>query len=286
MADLSFESITASVTAGSPVDGVLRLRAARPVRARDFTITLIGSEKTSATYQSGKHSHVARDEHVFLAQRRSLKEVVASALAPDIAAGEYRIPFRFIVPPDAPATMSIGGSSEGARMSYAIEARVDVPWWPDAVARSAVTVLPPGRILGRAPGPTRGSRSWAGRSKAELFFRPDAGLVQIGRPFTGEFRIQNPQRKRVRKVTISLARHVEWRAGGHHRSRKGPTFTLRLRIASDAPALGDRFSLSLAPHAAASPPWSGNLITVTWNVRVSVDVAWGFDAGFEIPIER
>jgi len=286
MAELSFESITRSVIAGSPVDGVLRFRATRPVRARDFTILLRGAENTSARVSSGKHSYTVRDAYLFLAHERSLMQVVASPIATELPPGDHRIPFRFIVPPGSPPSMSIGSAREGAAMSYVVEARINVPWWPDAVARSTVVVLPPHRSLGSGPRPTRGSRSWAGKSEAELLFRADPGAVEMGKSFTGEYRIENPDRKRIRKLTISLVRIVDWSAAGRRRAGKGPTFTLKTKIGIAAESSSGRFALPLPQHESATIPWTGHLIRVRWVVRVSLDVAWGFDAVFEIPLSR
>src|SRR2546425_10109700 len=107
---------------GDVVSGTVALGPDREVAARGLPLDILGREATVITRQQGKSSVTYRSHADLIAWRAPLP---GPGIVP---AGVQRFPFQFQIP--LYGLPSYTGPHASA--SYGVNARLDVPWWPDA----------------------------------------------------------------------------------------------------------------------------------------------------------
>src|SRR3989449_4315871 len=113
----------ASYFTGDVVSGTVALETDREVDARGLSLDILGREATVITRQQGKSSVTYRSHADIIAWRVPLH---GPGIVP---AGVQRFPFQFQIPMYGLPSYT----GPHASVSYGLTARLDVPWWPDAV---------------------------------------------------------------------------------------------------------------------------------------------------------
>src|SRR2546427_447217 len=116
---------------GDVVSGTVALETEREVDARGLSLDILGREATVITRQQGKSSVTYRSHADLIAWRGPLHRPRG------VPAGGQPVPFPFQIP--VYGLPSYTGAH--ASVSYGLTARLDVPWWRDAVHSVAVFVF-------------------------------------------------------------------------------------------------------------------------------------------------
>src|SRR3989442_9150706 len=169
---------------GDVVSGNVVLQTEKEVDARGLYLDVLGREATEITRQQGKTSVTYRSHADLIGWRMPLH---VPGIVP---AGVQRFPFQFQIP--VYGLPSYEGTH--AKVAYGVTARLDVPWWPDAVWRQPIFVFfaresvrtfsKPVRFWSGGPGPQAGPQVYVEMDGDRFFARELMGgritILQLG----------------------------------------------------------------------------------------------------------
>lgn len=291
MPKIEFEGLPQYAWPGGTINGTVVLEIDRPARGRDLTIHLVGRELSQATVGAGKDRRVVVDQHVFFDQTYDISKAVQFLDPGHLAPGVYRAPFMFVLPADGPPSLHTapyaGGAGwhrarpDGMYVEYSLEARLDVPWWLDAVVETFVPVYSARRVIGTLP-------------PMQSMSPPGHAAVSVGPATTDPllpggvlgvaFRVDNPAGKDIKSLRFSLTRIVEYRVRSMSRVAKEPVFSVDVAIGSREPSFSGTLSLPVPNTEDSTGPWQGNLFRTYWQAATVLDVALGFNVEVEGPM--
>ena len=257
---------------GEVVTGNVALETTREVDSRGLTLDILGRESTQITRQQGKHSVTHRSQADLLGWRIALHD--AGVVPPGI----QRFPFQFQIPQGALP------SHQGAHatIEYSLTARLDVPWWPDAVWRQPVfvyyaresvrTFTEPVRFRSGSPD-AQGPQVYVELDGSKFFAREMIGcritLLQLGE-------------HRIRRVYVRLI------GGEWARAQRQQETTTRTVAALDIPmaqiGVGLPFMFEIPIPADAPSSYRGTYSYYSYVLQVGLDVAWASDLVAETPV--
>ncbi|HZY92947.1 MAG TPA: hypothetical protein VFG07_09305 [Thermoplasmata archaeon] len=291
MRQLGFDQLTPYAFPGGVVQGQVVVETDQPARGRDLTIQLVGRELSQATVSSGKSSQRIVDESVFYQQTYDLRQSVSFIDQDHLAPGTYRAPFQFVLPPTATpslATSRFSGESglfsarpDGMYVEYALEARLDVPWWIDAVARAPVPVYSQRRVLGQIP--VLESRSNPGH--AALRLQPDSASPLLpGSPYSLVYQVWNPASKHLKSLDLSVVRQVEYHVKSMSRAAHEPAFSSQVPLDGRNSQYTGGITLEVPNVPDATGPWQGTLFRSYWLATAVLEVELGFNVQVQAPL--
>lgn len=291
MAKIEFEGLPAYAWPGGTITGTVVLEIDRPARGRDLTIHLRAREYSQTTVGAGKSRRVVEDQHVFLDQTYDISKAVQFLDPEHLAPGVYRAPFLFVVPPDAPPSLHTSayaggagwhaGHQDGMYVEYSLEARLDVPWWLDAVVHTFVPVYSARRVIGTLP-PMQSSSPPGHASVSVAPSTTDPVLP--GSAMSVAYRVENPAGKDIKSLRFSLTRVVEYRVQSVSRVAKGPVFSVDVAIGTREPSGGGSLVLAVPNTEDSTGPWQGSLFRTYWQATTVLDVGFGFNVEVEGPM--
>lgn len=254
---------------GEVVSGAVVLEATRDVETRGLSLDIIGRESTAITRGSGKDQRTYRERADHVAWRIPLQ-------APGrVPPGRYRFPFQFQIP--VYALPSYHGSH--ANVVYTLTARLDVPWWPDAVwtatiyvffdRRSVRTFADPARFRSGGPGP-------------EIYVELD-GTRFFARELVGcRITLLRLGDARVRRVYVRLI-GGEW-ATAQGRTETTRTTVVELEIPMSAIRVGEPFTFEVPIPAEVQSSYRGTYSYFGYILQIGLDIAWATDLVAETPL--
>jgi hypothetical protein len=143
--ELSFNSQKNSP--GSTVSGIAEFEISGDLNIRSMHMEVVGRERTHVARLRGKGSSGSRQESIcpFLNLRIWLIGDPNSAAACEnhfLPPGTYRMPFEFLLPEDAPPTMTTEGPLGcSAEIEYFVKVFIDIPWTVGVVATAPFEVV-------------------------------------------------------------------------------------------------------------------------------------------------
>ena len=189
--------------------------------------------------------------------------------------GIHHYPFRFKLPARIPPTYA----GKHAKIAYELRAYVDVPAALDPTHKRTLCIRSPKAVTH----PARLKKTVAkSGNKITLQVKVDPSRWSEGGELTGHFTLDNQTDKHIRAVVMTVVREERSRASSSQR-----TETRKLRQKSfhvdDGKGLPQEQSFALKfPHG--KPAFAAKLVSVSYYVKVELDIAWGFDARFQIPL--
>lgn len=251
------------------VSGTVFLETTREVSTRGLTVDILGRESTEITRGSEENETTYRSRADHVRWRQPL------AAEGTIAAGSHRFPFQFQVPNDALPSYS----GTHAKVEYSITARLDVPWWPDAVHTVPFYVVFARESIRTFSRPVR-FRSGGGGPEVyveldgDRFFAREVLGCRITLLRTGEHRIRRA--------------YVRLLGGEWARADSVEESTTRAVSEIDIPIgmmrIGEPFTFELPIPAALPSSYRGRFSYYSYVLRVGLDIAWAADIVAESPI--
>ena len=270
---ISVELPRASYYTGDVVAGSVVLETDKEVDARGLYLDVLGRESTVISRGSGKQRVTYRSQADILGWRLPLH---AAGVVPP---GVQRFPFQFQIPVDG--LPSYTGTH--AKVVYVITARLDVPWWPDAVrnetvfvffARESVrTFANPVRFWSGDPNDQTGPQVYVELDGDRFFARELIGcritLLRLGE-------------HRVRRVYVRLV-GGEWARA--QRAEETTTTTIsELDIPMEAIRVGQPFTFEVPIPADIQSSYKGTYSYYSYLLRIGLDIAWATDLVAETPL--
>ncbi|TLZ52332.1 MAG: hypothetical protein E6K18_03080 [Methanobacteriota archaeon] len=258
---------TSDVVAGNVV-----LQTTKEVDTRGLTLDILGQEATEITRQRGKQSVTYRSTASVLGWRIPLQS------AGVVPAGVVRFPFQFQIPENALPSYT----GRHAKVEYGLTARLDVPWWPDAVSKQPIyvfysrgsvrTFLEPVRFRSGSQD-AQGPQVYVELDGDKYFARELIGcritLLQLGS-------------QRVRRVYLRLI-------GGEYARAQSQQETTSSTVAeTDIPIdrirVGEPFAFEIPIPAEIQSSYRGTYSYYSYVLRVGLDIAWASDLVAETPV--
>jgi hypothetical protein len=257
-------------------------KAPRPGDTVHFEATLVGfsetpidavelrfrgmEERANQVVSSGKGAMVVRAQHCHLDRQLTVKGML-------LAAGERKvIPFRVTLPDSASPSLH----SPISEISYVVDVRVDIPWWPD---RTACFELPVGakprplahraELYSNAPEGPRGT-------ELVLELAMESVATSLGGMVRGAVAAVNASHHRVLRFEV-CAVLIDAPSGV---STYGPTEVSRtgaLVLAPNGPEDGHSYPFAFRLPRNLPPSFVGPLVTVKWLLEVRAVVSFGRD---------
>lgn len=200
---------------------------------------------------------------------------------PELPAGEYTYEFAFPIPHGA--APSYRGTH--VDVTYDLSARVDIPGAFDLTASVPVQVRQHGTFVqSSVSGEHRPKTGLTGLFTADVEMQVDAPdcRFRAGDPLPFTVRVKNLGGKRVRGLNVYFVRREWARAQGYTRSTDHNLQAMQIPV--------ERFSLDGEPVMLSVPSpadlvsYGSSISSVTWLLRVDLDIAWGVDASVEAPL--
>ena len=258
---------------GEVVSGAVLLETDKPVDSRGLSLDVFGRESTVITRQRGKQSVTYRSNADILGWRVPLH---GPGVTPP---GLQRFPFEFQIP--VSALPSYAGAH--ATVSYGVNARLDVPWWPDAVAsqplyvffarESVRTFSDPVRFWSGDPRQAEGPQVYVELDGSRFFARELLGcritILRLGE-------------HRMRRVYVRLV-GGEW-ARAQNAEETTTTTVSELDIPMAAIKVGEPFTFEVPIPADVQSSYKGTYSYYSHLLRIGLDLAWATDLVAETPL--
>lgn len=288
---IGFDQLTPYAYSAGAIQGQVVLEVDEPAHARDLTISLVGYELSQATVSTGKSTQTIVDKREFLQQTYDLRQSLTFADPGHLAPGTYRAPFRFEIPASAPPSLStssfrgvegrFGNRPDGMYVVYQLEARLDVPWWIDAVARTPVPVYSPRRVLGQMPI----LQSQPNPGHAALRVQPESPTPIVpGVPYALTYQVSNPASKHLKTIDVTLVRQVEYTVRHMSRSAHQPVYAAQVVLDGRDAQYTGRLTLEVPNTPDTTGPWQGTLFRTYWLATAVLDIELGFDVQVQSPL--
>ncbi len=258
-----------SFVTGEVVSGAVLLEVGRETQTRGLTLDVLGRESTEITRGSGDSRRTYRSQFDHVAWRIPLS---AAAVVPP---GAHRLPFQFQIPLNALPSYA----GRHAKVGYTLTARLDVPWWPDAVCTLPLQVFFARESVRTFADPVRFRSGGAG---PEIYVEMD-GSRFFARELIGcRITILRLGPQRARRVYVELV-GGEWaRADGATETTTGTV--ARLDIPMNLIRIGEPFMFEVPIPAKVASSYRGMFSYYSYVLRFGLDVAWAKDLIAETPV--
>ena len=254
---------------GDVVSGNVVLETDKGVDARGLFLDILGRESTVITRQQGKQSVTYRSHADLLGWRMPLH---GPGVAPP---GVQRFPFQFQIP--VYGLPSYKGTH--AKVEYGVTARLDVPWWPDAVAVQPISVFFARPSVRTYSDPVR-FRSGGGGP--EIYVELD-GSRFFARELIGcRITILRIGDHRVRRVYVKLI-GGEWARAQNAEERTTSTIS-ELDIPMGTIRVGEPFAFEIPIPADVQSAYRGTFSYYSYILQIGLDIAWATDLVAETPL--
>lgn len=248
------------------VSAVLKASSETPVNA--VTFTLRGEERV--TIPEGRGGASFTKEHLSLVARHD-----ATVLTP----GEHRYNAAFALPPSAPPSYE----SDRSRIAYVLEARVDIPWWPDRVGRYVIDVAQgPVAGVGARPGLFATSREGPRGKSLYAECSLDSTLLEPGGVVRGSVSFSNVRASAVERVTAALVLSETQRSGPYRNDWVQGRYEFVIHEGEAFEGEAIPFGLSL-PRSLPVTVRSA-MIEVGWSLEIGVEGGWSSSTLLAIPV--
>jgi len=254
---------------GDVVSGAVVLETDKPVDARGLFLDILGRESTVITRHQGKQSVTYRSHADLIGWRIPLH---GPGVAPP---GVQRFPFQFQIPVNG--LPSYRGTH--ATVEYGVTARLDVPWWPDAVAQVPISVFFARPSVRTFSDPVR-FRSGGGGP--EIYVELD-GSKFFARELIGcRITILRVGDHRVRRVYVKLI-GGEWARAQNATETTTSTIT-ELDIPMATIRVGEPFAFEIPILAEVQSSYRGTYSYYSYLLQIGLDIAWATDLVAETPL--
>jgi hypothetical protein len=254
---------------GDVVAGAVVLETTRETSTRGLTLDILGREETEITRGSGKNSHTYRSTADQVAWRVPL--VPEGIIEP----GVHRYPFEFQIPVYALPSYS----GKHAKVEYMLTARLDVPWWPDAVWRQAISVFFARESVRTFAKPVR-FRS--GGEGPEIYVELDGDRFFAREIMGCRITILRLGEQRVRRVYVRLV-GGEW-ARAQSQEETTSAVVNQLDIPMAAIRVGEPFAFEIPIPLNVQSSYRGTYSYSTYVLQIGLDIAWATDLVAETPV--
>lgn len=259
---------------GETLTGTTTLQIDKELDLRRFWVELVGYERTRVHHHHGKHSHTHIETNTFVYKT---KDVWSAGKAKP---GTHKFDFEFDIPPDTLPSYS----GTNGKIIYQVNSRVDVPLWFDVKDHRFINVVPGRSTYGDKPvdlnvgypsGHGPGMEIPSNYDQEGFFLNLPRSVYRPGEAVAGTIWVNNPRRKKIRKIDVDI-KGVEWvSAQGHTRERTVESQALDIPLEEGMEGTGIPFQVQLPREARTT--FLGHLIRFRWEIRVNLDVAWAFD---------
>lgn len=291
MPTLGFEGLPPYAWPGGPIAGSVVLQSDSPIRGSSLSVRLKGRELAQVTVSAGKSSQRLTQEVVFLEQLYDLRQSIAFVDPDHLPPGVYRAPFQFTLPSGAPPSLHTspyvpeGGLGDthrdGMYVEYLLEARLEVPLWVDLVSRGIMPVFSPRRVLGVLPAMATGG----GPDHPSITLDPTLSAPLVpGTSTELRFRVLNPGLKKLRSLSATVTRVVQYSVHGHPGSTRTPAYGTQCAFDGRAAEYTGQLTVSVPNDEDATGPWQGQLYATFWTVRAVLDIELGWNVESELPL--
>ena len=251
------------------VEGTVVVETGGETASRGLYLDLLGRERTEITRSAGKTTVTYRSHDDFAAWRMNLQG--PGTLPP----GTYRFPFRFQIPPHGLP------SYEGrhAWVSYTLEARLDVPLWPDAVWKETLYVYYDRPSVRTFSQPVR-FRS--GGEGPEVYVELDGNRFFARELIGCRITLLKLGPHRVRRVYARLT-------GGEFAQAQSTTettttFKTEVDVPMEAIRLGVPFTFEIPIPGDVPSAYRGRYSYYSYLLTIGLDIAWAADLVATTPI--
>ena len=257
---------------GEVVSGNVVLQTTKEVDSRGLTLDIFGREKTEITRQQGKSSVTYRSQADLLGWRIPLHGPGT------VPPGAERFPFQFQIP-EKTVPSYVG---RHAWVEYGLTARLDVPWWPDALCNVPVYVFYSRESVRTFTQPVRFRSGTQDARGPQIYVELD-GDKFFARELIGcRITILQLGDYRIRRVYMRLI-------GGEWAQAQGQRETTMATIAeTDIPIemirVGEPFTFEIPIPADIQSSYQGTYSYYSYLLRVALDIAWASDLVAETPI--
>src|SRR2546425_10365535 len=257
---------------GDVVSGNVVLQTEKEVDARGLYLDILGREATEITRQQGKTSVTYRSHADLITWRVPLH--AAGTVPP----GVQRFPSQFQIP--VYGLPSYVGTH--AKVTYGVTARLDVPWWPDAVWQEQIFVFFARESVRTFSKPVR---FWSGDARdqtgPQVYVEMDGDRF-FAREFIGcRITILRLGEHRVRRVYVRLVAG-EWARAQNTEETTTKTIS-DLEIPMDRIKVGEPFMFEIPIPADVQSAYRGTYSYYTYLLRIGLDIAWATDLVAETP---
>ncbi|MFO0645485.1 MAG: hypothetical protein U0326_04550 [Polyangiales bacterium] len=248
------------------VSAVLKSASETPVDAVTFSLQC----EERVTIPEGRGGASFTKEHLSLVARHD-----ATVLTP----GEHRYNASFALPTTAPPSYE----SDRSRIAYVLEARVDIPWWPDRVGRYVIDVAQ-GPIAGVGARPGLFATSREGPHGKSLYAECslDSTLLEPGGVVRGSVSFSNVRTSTVERVTAALVLSEAQHASGYRHDWVQGRYEFVLHEGEVFEGEAIPFGLSLPRSLPVTMRTA--MIEVGWSLEIGVEGGWSSSTLLAIPV--
>lgn len=291
---------------GDEVRGTLDMDLAREINARSLIVRAIGDEAVKiSTAGTGKRLFRVRTKFFDESLRLVVSGwpagyAVGGARRDRFVPGRYRFRFAYRLPPELPCSY-LGINSD---IGYRVEARVDVPWWPDVAATRDFVVLTRrgwnsslGRKWARWSPTTpvrrdyfiamREGMAYHGEDSPTVFessHKPgQTGFIAEvmrtvwapGETLSGYIIVKNPDRKRLKRLELDLmGMEYAWASGNMSQFKRQES---RAEAEMPEDPGSNPFPFRIRIPDDALPTVAGSSSFYCWELAMTLKVHLGFD---------
>jgi hypothetical protein len=258
---------------GEVVSGTVVLDTDWEVDARGLHLDVLGRESTEITRQQNKKSVTYRSHADLIGWRLPLH---AAGVAPH---GVQRFPFQFQIP--VYGLPSYHGSH--ANVEYRVTARLDVPWWPDAVANERLFVFFARESVRTFSTPVR-FRSGEALEKGgpQVYVELDGDRFFARELIGCRITLLRLGDRRVRRVYVRLL-GGEWARAEKVEATTTTTIS-ELDIPIESIRVGEPFTFEVPIPSDVQSSYRGTHSYFSYLLRIGLDIAWATDLVAETPI--
>ena len=253
------------MVAGDRLEGALILEAPEPIARAEKILLTIESIAFASYGKSG-------------VEKVMFQAPLQFDLPKDLpfAAGEHRYPFVVDIPDWLPPAMDNGDFG----IRHVIEARLDVDWAVDPVAKISPRVVMKPRSGARRAATMRSHPSFHEELVVEVTLA--SAVIAADETITGQIALRNGHAAQFDGIDLTLTSVAQIVMGSGDR-RTSPLS--RVQIPAAELRDGKALSFTFPPTPGLSPTYRTSFIDHDVVLVVSADVPWRSDPSFEIPLE-
>lgn len=252
-----------SILPGETLSGQITIRTSKPFECNRVVLKVVGKERT--VHGSGEYQTTQEQYNITRAFR-----ILEGGVLPE---GVTRLPFSFTLPRRIPPSYKgFNGSIE-----YSVEAIIEVNWAADPRTKRSFNVLQERPRNTPIYHEIRPLTDKSGKLHVQL----DSNILRMKQGIKMRFSVS--ERGRVRGVQVEIRRREEARCYQHVMKqdtildhRYCPLTTDDFDTWKDV-RMGEGWSYDMSFY--------GDLISVSYHLKVSLDVSFGFDPEIIIPLQ-
>ncbi|HME51510.1 MAG TPA: arrestin family protein [Candidatus Lokiarchaeia archaeon] len=281
---------------GDVVRGHVQLELEKTIKARKIEIVFDAFEHAVVVRGSGKHRHVYIEDHFIT---RDLKELWLPGGEQCIGPCSEQFPFEFTIPSNATPSLytpfqfplpqeafakgikvEIKYYPYAGTINYRLKAKLDKPFAIDPKDKKLFVVLPL-PVSQNQPG-NQAFEVTTPSGKLYLFVKVNDNLVSPGDSIQGSVHLTRAPGLKIRGLIVSLRYVYSYTARGHTDVFKQDMDTIAFADIQDRTELDEEFKFGVPPSGPFTVP--GQLVKMSWEVDVKVDVPWKIDTHLHVPI--